>query len=348
MKNWPVNDEVEKQNRILHYHFAHKLLPGFVWEGDALFGILANPENKDYLLSVWRGFQKEARTKDNKPVADISPEGLSNESFWLGGEHLVFLIRFPPTVRVAEAELAAITTSPVIRYLTLEKTVPDYDDREQSVLGEWTADGTHHNLGAFPRMTETDFLHTVCRELQVQERIEPPTWQQQEGLSLKGPNINMSIPPRPSKELSAKVNAWEEEADEALMTRQDFAKAERLYRQIHDAMMCELGPENTKATLTYLDLVGVLGHQSRFAEQEKLCRKWWAHCRRYRILGHYETMMSVSNLAEALAAQGKVADALNLLRYRALLIGLSRGKDHMDAVNARQELAEIENQLGRS
>jgi len=56
MKNWPVNDEVEKQNRILHYHFAHKLLPGFVWEGDALFGILANPENRDYLLSAWRGF----------------------------------------------------------------------------------------------------------------------------------------------------------------------------------------------------------------------------------------------------------------------------------------------------
>lgn len=329
-------------DRILHYHFAHKLLPSFVWEGDALFGILANPENQDYLPKVWKQLHQEARTAEGKPIPFIAPDGLGTQSYWLGGEHLVFLIRFPPAVKTAEADFAVITTSPTIHYYTLEKTLPADDGTEQTVVGEWTSDGTHCNYGESPKMTQNDFLHWVCRKLQMKECIEPPTQQQQEGLSLKGPVMNMYMPPWLKGELLEQVSAWEDQADKAMMEEQDFPKAERLARQILEVAMRELGPENTKATLCYQGLATALQLQERFAEEEQVCREWWAHCRRYRMLGHAETMLAVSSLAESIAAQKRVDEAIAMLRYRALLLGLSRGKMYLDAVHAREELVEIE------
>ncbi|MDP6039044.1 MAG: hypothetical protein QGG64_10875 [Candidatus Latescibacteria bacterium] len=40
--------------KCAHYYlFAQKMLPAYIWQGDGVLGILANPENQDYLIGLW-------------------------------------------------------------------------------------------------------------------------------------------------------------------------------------------------------------------------------------------------------------------------------------------------------
>jgi hypothetical protein len=64
------------------------------------------------------------------------------------------------------------------------------------------------------------------------------------------------------------------------------------------------------------------------------------------MLGHAETMSATRVLAECLQAQGRQAEAAEIMAYRALLAGLSRGADSMVASQARSELALFQQAAG--
>ena len=73
-----------------HCRFVHSDLPRDLWKGDSLLGILANPNNQDLLRERW----DRARAREHG-IELVDTAALGYQSIWLGGEHLVFLLRFP-------------------------------------------------------------------------------------------------------------------------------------------------------------------------------------------------------------------------------------------------------------
>lgn len=324
-----------------HYLFAHKMFPAHVWNGDSVLGILANPENQEYTVNLWNDLGGQLEPKDRIPA-----KGMRHSSHWIGGGHLIVLVELPAAQISPEAHFIAITTSPLIRYLTLEKSTR-MDGSGTFVLAEWRADGTHSNFGVECEPTVTAFLHSVCRMLSLPETVEPPTRQQLQGMAKGRMNVDLTMPSALPEAEEHKVREWEQEA-EAAFEEDDLPRAEQLHRQILDLRMSRQGPENTIATLTHGGLAQMLTFQGRHHEAEEVCRTWWKHCRRDRMLGHAETMSATRMLAECLHWQGKEHEAAELMGYRALLAGLSRGADSMIASNARSELEIFQQTIGRA
>jgi len=319
--------------RTHHYIFAHKLFPSHIWNGDSVLGILANPENQEFTVNIWNELGQKLEQQDRLP-----PAGLRHSSHWIGGEHLAILVELPAAKVSPEAQFIAILTSPKIRYLTLEKTIPAEDGSDQFVIAEWMLDGGHGNFGLCVEPTATGFLKAICHLMSLPETVEPPTSQQLQGMRRGGPVIDVTMPKGLPEEEERKVEAWEQEAEAALQAK-DLPRAEQLYRQVLELRMSRQGPENTIATLAHSQLAQILRFQGKHQEAEELCRTWWRYCRRHRMLGHAETMAATRALAECLQAQGKREEAADLMSYRVLFGGLTRGGDSMIADQARSELA---------
>lgn len=316
-----------KQPRDHYYLFVHQIFPKTLWVGDSLFGILAVPDNQEFILNMW------TNVGQNLPVHQRLPGyGIKHSSHWIGGEHLVFLITLPPATEPLEAPLIALTTSPTVRYFTLEK-----GSGRDFLLCEWTETENHLNYGEVAESDETGFLRAICQRLSVAETIEAPTYQQMQGMRRGPAVIDMTMPQELPEPEHGRVLGWTKEA-EAAHRMGHAQQAERLYRQVLELRMKEQGPENTIATLAHGDLVRTLMTQKRYQEAEDICRKWWWYCRRYRMLGHAETMSATRLLAACLAASGKESEAKELLAYRVLLGGLARGKDSLVAKQARSEV----------
>jgi hypothetical protein len=301
-----------------HYLFTHRALPQGVWEFNQLGGLLASPQNTAVLPRIW-----DAVGQQLQPHERLSGRGFETSSHWLGDEHLAFVLTMPPAERQTEAVFACLTTSPAIRYFTLERSLSETEQLVEHVFCEWTPDGTHANFGKCDSGKEA-FLKAVCRKLEVAEMIEPPTKQQQKGLSLDGPIVDMSWPPSMSEELEEQDSNWEEEADEASMAG-DHARAEALQRKRLEVRMTHQGVENTVATMLHGELIQVLLFDKKFDEAESISRTWWKICRRHRMPAHAETLSAIQTLSHCLQAKQKHSDALSLLTYRAQYSGLMRG-----------------------
>src|SRR5262245_17191464 len=107
--------------RLHHYAFSHRVLPAQLQSGDGILGVLANPGNQDYLVKTWDAVPRSkhflelsAHYQDqlqalipgqivsqelNAGLAidtdSVPSQGLAYNSFWLGGQHLVFLVQMP-------------------------------------------------------------------------------------------------------------------------------------------------------------------------------------------------------------------------------------------------------------
>lgn len=151
---------------IQHYLFAHRFLPHMLWQGDSMLGILANPDNQEYLHDIWNRIphtpmfeslrerravrtpldEMFAQAGLSRPGPEVAariapPDGLSYESFWIGGQHLVVLITMPPPEEGTGACFVAITHSPDVRYFTLELM-----EGGGTTLCEWQ-ESRHLNFG---------------------------------------------------------------------------------------------------------------------------------------------------------------------------------------------------------
>jgi hypothetical protein len=122
--------------RLHHYAFSHRVLPAELQAGDGTLGLLANPDNLDYLVRLWECVPRNKAYQElrlryesqldllipGQPVSQdvnavlaamidvLPPNWLGYNTFWLGGQHLVFLIQMPEPL--ALRSLVAITTSP--------------------------------------------------------------------------------------------------------------------------------------------------------------------------------------------------------------------------------------------
>ena len=351
--------------RAQHYLFAHHVLPGHLWQGDSVLGILANPENQSFLTDLWDGiprttaFIEHVRAHKEKlddpeelefyeefghELADIKTyaqrlpsAALRYTSHWLGQQHLVFLIRLPVAEWMTEAHFIAITTSPAIRYFTLEYTLND-DRAPSTTLCEWDADGDHVNYGDGPEPSEIRFLEALCEHLDIPAVIEPPTYQQMQGMSQGGTTMYMGGADELDEDDAVLVAQWELAAEEAF-DEDNHEREEELYRQIYALRMERQGPDSTDATLVLANLASSLSYQQRHDDAEEVCWEWWRLCRRYRMLGHAETMSATRMLAETFEEQGRMEEKEWLMRYRAFMAGLARGVDSVEAEMAREELA---------
>jgi hypothetical protein len=346
-----------------HYLFAHKVLPSILWQGDRLLGILANPENQEFLINIWNsvpkmpgflemceGHRQQMESPQEMQMmrqlghvpesieqfsAVLPPHGVGYSSHWIGGEHLVFLVELPPPNEPGEAHFVCISSSPSIQYFTLEKGKAGAGG-ECTFFCSWTAAG-HHNFGSGSEPTKEAFLKKLCVHLRLPETIERPTPQQLQGMSrTTGLYTTRSDPLAEDDE--QQVRQWEGEAGQALRV-QDLPKAEGLRRRVLELRMEKQGPNNTEATLATMPLVQVLEFQGRHKEAEALCRNWWHTCRRYRMIGHQETMLAMRVLADCLRAQNRVQEASTLLHYRIQLASLARGRD---SINAQAALADLQ------
>jgi hypothetical protein len=333
--------------RVQHYLFAHRVLPGLVWEGDALLGILANPENQDFLTGLWESIPADPSFAEmaaaigppqNERATEVVPsDGLGYAAHWLGDEHLAFLVTLPPPAFPPEAHHVVLLTSPSIRYLTVERTA-DRGAGPGAILGEWTDEGVHRSFGVTLAPGPEETLRAVCQLLHVAQTIEPPTAAQQQGMRKGEVAIHGVEPEDLTGEDAVWAARWRDEA-EAAETAGDLRGAENARRRIQGLWMERFGPDNTHATQSAAPIVDLLRRQGDHEEAARVAGEWWRLCRRHRMLGHAETLTAIRAVAEVARAAGDDGEALRLLEYRAHLAGLARGAS---SPHARQAAAEID------
>lgn len=145
---------MDDRPRRHHYAFAHQSLPAVARRiGPQLVAAGRAGALAEGLARHWDSLGKELPPDDR-----LAGDELAAQVFDTPGYDVV-VVRFPRPRGVTEAHLAAICVpsdagpSPAeapVRYLTLEHSVNLFDASASTVLGEWTADGTHVNYGEGP------------------------------------------------------------------------------------------------------------------------------------------------------------------------------------------------------
>lgn len=141
-----------QDSRRQHYDFAHYYLPQTAFRDlSAGFTIFCGPDADVLLKSVWRALDNQLSEEER-----MEPEGLG---YFVRrhGDFVISVVELPPPVAVPEAFFAALAFGPIrngavdgslsLRYFTLELGSDPSEQMEYTVLGEWTADGAHLNLG---------------------------------------------------------------------------------------------------------------------------------------------------------------------------------------------------------
>ena len=319
----------------------HSDLPRYLWRGDSFLGILANPDNQEFLRERWN----RARARGDA-IDLVNPTGLGYQSFWLGGEHLVFLLRFPTPVNRTEAYFVAITTSPRIRYLTLERG-EDPSGSPLVFFCEWMPDMNRrvHSVCPSAAPSPRDFLELICSELEVTSTIDEPSSEQRKGLSNEGSVFFASRSEVFDAADSARIDQWTNRAFSA-DDRLDFVKSEECYRNIVELTSATVGARAPTATNAMRGLAYALEGQDKMEEAEEVLLDLWRICRRWRVLGHAETMFAIGALADHYRARDNDSEAGELLLYAALLAGLTRGLTSPQYQTAQGRLLSFQKSAG--
>lgn len=157
----------------MHYQFAHVALRSLVFSAPELVDLLWALEDPSALLDE---------------IADQVEQVCRNQSGSGGGEdgplrgadlrvhkrrigtHVCMLVEFPPPIATPEAFMVAIIqprepdgerAAGPCRYFTLEYS--DQREPPQTVLGEWTAQGSHLNMGGGPEPELDAFTAELVR-----------------------------------------------------------------------------------------------------------------------------------------------------------------------------------------
>jgi hypothetical protein len=319
------------------YVFAHRMLPRVLWWGDALLGALANPEDTTFLAERWDHIGVVFQCRASGGRAE-----LTHTSRWIGGDNLAMVVTMPRPVESAEAYFSVITSSPVLRYFTLERegdwVSRDSDQEsppETTILGESMPDGSHVNFGAGPKPDLVQFLQAVCGILGLPPTVEEPTLAQRQGLSREGPTVLLA-PAMDPDDLAA-LKEREAEAERLEWDSQPAPAFERYHAAIQEFFARYAEPP-TEITLLYAGAIRCLKAMGHLETAEIWARQWWALVRRFRMLGHAEAMMASRMVAELLVEQGRSQEAEALYRHRVLLAGLARGKGSVHHEEALQQL----------
>lgn len=332
----PVEDdsmEAPSEGPSHHYAFAHVILPAYLWNQFPFLGVLANPENQDYLHQIWNS------VPDCLDVTSLrSADGLGYTAHWIGGEHLVYVIQTPVPEKATEAYVVVITTSPAIRYFTFEKGELA-NGLDTVYFCEWFADDSRRNYGPIERNPNESFLVVVCDHLGLPRMVEEPTRNQLLGLEKSGQpkTLHLDLTGQLDAADQKAVDKLESEAAKAAKKPQTLERAADLYREILMLRVSRQGLNHSDATMPYSELVEVLQGLEDFDEMESTCREWWQICRRHRAPGHSETLLAINFLAQALLLLGRQNEAKRLQAYRLHLAKSMRGPDSIQASTAEFE-----------
>lgn len=155
--------------RHQHYVFAHRYLPNLFF-GDPVrfFGALESGGDA-FLHWLWKRCESEA-----KDGVVIPPTGLEAHLFRFDDETLCACITLPQPLGITEAYWVAAVYRPeretppgarFVAFYTLEFGY-DLDDEPRTVLGSWSADGTHSNFGDGPEASMDAFLEWVVEKVE--------------------------------------------------------------------------------------------------------------------------------------------------------------------------------------
>jgi hypothetical protein len=142
----------------LHYAFAHRILPSVLHRmpPDALGRVVSGDLDADQtnapIQAIWTSLAEQVKAE---------PEPRPRASVARVGERGALLITMPEPRGPTHAFFTvAVPTETGLRYFALELcAIMD----GSTVLGAWTADGTHHNYGAGPAPSASAFLAAVDR-----------------------------------------------------------------------------------------------------------------------------------------------------------------------------------------
>ncbi|MFE0462875.1 hypothetical protein ACFW1A_26840 [Kitasatospora sp. NPDC058965] len=138
-------DIVENERRPHHYQFAHKVLAGLARDmGPRMLDGLPEDRIAAGLASLWDDFGRRLPEGERLPS-----DGLTGDLITLG-RHRMLVVVMPEPIARAEAYYTAVVQSggaDHCRYFTLEYALNPFTGEPYSVLGEWTADGSHLNCG---------------------------------------------------------------------------------------------------------------------------------------------------------------------------------------------------------
>lgn len=148
--------------RCAHYQLAHVALPSIALKDpESFMSLMASEQATELIGSLLE--QVEEHCADQPPDFDADDVTIHRTRV-LGSPFLV--LEMPPALLAPEAHLVAawlaINDGPeaaALRYFTLETT--DGTSDLATVIGEWTADGTHLSHGAGPEPSVEAFVRAI-------------------------------------------------------------------------------------------------------------------------------------------------------------------------------------------
>lgn len=159
-----------KATPSLRYLFAHKYLPQALHREPRLALALAlSKENEKLVMDMWQDCREQSILIGAAPVP---PDGLTVAGGPINEETAGALIVMPVPLEMPEAYYAFVfipmtegkdgIEAGSISYYTLERSISLTSDSGRTVIGAWTADGTHLNYGTGPAPDDIEaFMRAV-------------------------------------------------------------------------------------------------------------------------------------------------------------------------------------------
>lgn len=141
------NDEMPTSKKI--YFFQHKILPEWTFTTDGKF-----------YADLLKGDLSHLKMAATEVISDDYANGISSEVIKDSGS---ILIKFPQPKAMANCFFVLITkTKDEFSFYTYEKTMSfGGDDPVIGVVGSWSSEGSHGNLGGRTYSKASDFVSDV-------------------------------------------------------------------------------------------------------------------------------------------------------------------------------------------
>lgn len=173
-RNQPPDSSPAEPNvhepRCHHYTLAHYALRSVAFQQPLRFlTVLVSPDARRFLSNLMRSVSESCKEEEAEP--GFAVEDLAIHTVRVG-RYPCAVIEMPPPKATTEAFfVAAVLLAEVdqempdpeqvaMRYFTLEKGFV-LEGPPRTVLGEWTADGTHRNYGDGPEHRLESFVEAI-------------------------------------------------------------------------------------------------------------------------------------------------------------------------------------------
>lgn len=162
-----------------HYLFSHVALRQVAFaQPVGCLGVLASPNATAFLSDLWKDVDEHCRERGetstiqpsefivHKCCVGLFPCAIVEmpEPWFITGAYFIAILLQKPI-----GEIAPNDPEVTVMYYTLEKTL-DFERGVQTVLCDWTKDGTHRNYGTGPEPT----LEAFVKELEKREAASGP------------------------------------------------------------------------------------------------------------------------------------------------------------------------------